>query len=68
MPEGMKSMAASPYGFWTSPLTSDLVVADSIRLEQLALDGAQSIGVKLSRKSRDEPLSTGSARTGSQNA
>jgi hypothetical protein len=35
----MKSMAASPYGFWTSPITSDLVVADSIRLEQVALDG-----------------------------
>ena len=29
----------SPYGFWTSPITSDLVVADSIRLEQVALDG-----------------------------
>lgn len=26
-------MAANPYGFWTSPMTSDLVVADSIRLE-----------------------------------
>jgi dipeptidyl aminopeptidase/acylaminoacyl peptidase len=36
---GMKSMAASPYGFWTSPITSDLVVADSIRLDQVALDG-----------------------------
>jgi hypothetical protein len=32
-------MAASPYGFWTSPVTSDFVVADSIRLEQVALDG-----------------------------
>jgi hypothetical protein len=32
-------MAASPYGFWTSPITSDLVVGDSIRLEQVALDG-----------------------------
>jgi hypothetical protein len=32
-------MTASPYGFWTSPLTSDLVVADSISLEQVALDG-----------------------------
>ena len=31
-------MAASSYGFWTSPITSDLVVADSIRLEQVALD------------------------------
>ena len=32
-------MAASPYGFWTSPITSDLVVAESIRLDQVALDG-----------------------------
>ena len=32
-------MADSPYGFWTSPITSDLVVADLIRLEQVALDG-----------------------------
>ena len=32
-------MAAGPYGFWTSPITSDLVVGDSIRLEQVALDG-----------------------------
>jgi dipeptidyl aminopeptidase/acylaminoacyl peptidase len=39
MLEGTRSMAASPYGFWTSPITSDLVVADSIRLEQVALDG-----------------------------
>ena len=31
-------MAASPFGFWTSPITSDFVVADSIRLEQVALD------------------------------
>jgi hypothetical protein len=32
-------MITSPYGFWKSPITSDLVVADSIRLEQAALDG-----------------------------
>src|SRR5271166_5977800 len=37
--DGTRSMAASPYGFWTSPITSDLVIADSIRLEQDALDG-----------------------------
>src|SRR5271157_2179249 len=36
---GTRSMAASPYGFWTSPITSDLVVAEAIRLEQVALDG-----------------------------
>ena len=32
-------MAASTHGFWKSPITSDLVVANSIRLEQVALDG-----------------------------
>src|SRR5208283_3694263 len=32
-------MAVSPYGFWTSPITSDLVVGCSIRLEQVAIDG-----------------------------
>jgi dipeptidyl aminopeptidase/acylaminoacyl peptidase len=31
-------MAMSPCGFWTSPITSDFIVADSIRLEQVALD------------------------------
>jgi dipeptidyl aminopeptidase/acylaminoacyl peptidase len=32
-------MVASPYGSWTSPITSDLIVADAIRLDQIALDG-----------------------------
>jgi dipeptidyl aminopeptidase/acylaminoacyl peptidase len=32
-------MLASPYGSWTSPITSDLVVAEAIRLDQVALDG-----------------------------
>jgi dipeptidyl aminopeptidase/acylaminoacyl peptidase len=32
-------MFTSAYGFWKSPITSDDVVADSIRLEQAALDG-----------------------------
>lgn len=32
-------MVQSPYGFWSSPITSDLVVADAIRLDQIALDG-----------------------------
>ena len=31
-------MVVSPYGFWSSPITSDLVVADAIRLDQVALD------------------------------
>ncbi len=32
-------MAPSPYGFWSSPITSDLVVGDTVRLEQVAIDG-----------------------------
>src|SRR5260370_33473509 len=35
----MQPMVASPFGSWTSPITSDLVVAEAIRLEQVALDG-----------------------------
>ena len=61
-------MAASPYGFWTSPITSDLVVGDSIRLEQVALDGDAIYWSELSRGSRDELSSTASARTVSRNA
>ena len=36
----MVPMVVSPYGFWSSPITSDLVVADAIRLDQVALDGS----------------------------
>src|SRR5437763_16453851 len=32
-------MVVSPYGSWNSPITSDLVVAEAIRLDQVALDG-----------------------------
>ena len=32
-------MVTRPYGSWTSPITSDLVVAEAIRLDQVALDG-----------------------------
>jgi hypothetical protein len=32
-------MVVGPYGFWSSPIPSDLVVADAIRLDQVALDG-----------------------------
>src|SRR5215213_690777 len=38
--KAMKAMIASPYGFWVSPITSDLVVQDTIRLDQVALDGS----------------------------
>jgi dipeptidyl aminopeptidase/acylaminoacyl peptidase len=29
----------SPYGSWSSPITSDLVLADAVRLDQVQLDG-----------------------------
>ena len=61
-------MAASPYGFWRSPITSDLVVANSIRLEQVALDGDAIYWSEFNRRSRDELSSTALARTGSRNA
>ncbi len=32
-------MVTSPYGSWTSPITSDLIVAEAIRLGEIALDG-----------------------------
>ena len=32
-------MIVSPYGSWTSPIASDLVVADAIRLGEIVLDG-----------------------------
>src|SRR3979411_3451999 len=35
----MQPMVARPYGSWTSPITSDLVVAEATRLDQVALDG-----------------------------
>jgi dipeptidyl aminopeptidase/acylaminoacyl peptidase len=31
-------MAVRPYGFWTSPITSELVVGETVRLDQVALD------------------------------
>jgi hypothetical protein len=34
-----EAMIAIPYGSWTSPITSDLIVADAIQLDQIALDG-----------------------------
>jgi hypothetical protein len=32
-------MSISPYGSWASLITSDLIVADAIKLDQVALDG-----------------------------
>lgn len=32
-------MAIAPYGSWKSPITTDLIVSETIRLNQIALDG-----------------------------
>ena len=57
-------MVASPYGFWTSPITSDLVVADAIRLDQVALDGEAIYWTEFSRRSRDDTFIYRLARAG----
>src|SRR5690349_11176752 len=33
-------MPVAPYGSWASPITSDLVTADAVRLDQVMLDGS----------------------------
>ena len=68
MLEGMKSMAASPYGFWTSPITSDLVVANSIRIEQVALDGDAIYWTETQTQKQGRAFVYRSVRTGSRNA
>ena len=45
-------MVVSPYGFWSSPITSDLVAADTIRLDQVALMATRSTGLNRSRRSK----------------
>src|SRR5688572_17040482 len=35
----MNTPQTSPYGFWSSPITSDLIVSEAIGLGQIALDG-----------------------------
>jgi hypothetical protein len=56
-------MVDSPYGFWSSPITSDLVVADAIRLDQVALDGRAIYWTESQpRRSRADPSSTASLK------
>ena len=33
-------MPVAPYGSWASPITSDIVTADAVRLDQVMLDGS----------------------------
>ncbi len=35
----MSTRRVAPYGSWSSPITSDLIVSESIRLEEIAADG-----------------------------
>ena len=55
-------MVVSPYGFWSSPITSDLVVADAIRLDQVALDGNAIYWTEFSRRSKADTSSTASLK------
>ena len=45
-------MIASAYGSWTSLITSDLVVAAAIRLDQIALDARTIYWIEFSREAR----------------
>ena len=47
----------APYGSWRSPITSDLIVAQSIALSEARLDGETSTGSKAGRRSRAAPWS-----------
>ena len=51
-------MVTSPYGSWTSPITSDLIVAEAIRLGEIALDGDAIYWTELSLRRKDEASST----------
>jgi hypothetical protein len=61
-------MIASPYGFWKSPITSDLVVADSILLEHVVLDGDAIYWTETQPQKQGRTFVYPSARTGSRNA
>jgi dipeptidyl aminopeptidase/acylaminoacyl peptidase len=37
--DGSQHVTTAPYGFWKSPITSDLIVAQSIGLSEVRLDG-----------------------------
>ncbi len=40
----MPERQTAPYGSWSSPITSDLIVASTIGLGGILLDGPMSIG------------------------
>lgn len=42
----MPNPLIAPYGSWTSPLTSDRIVSESIRLGQIALDGDRVLWIE----------------------
>ena len=42
----------APYGSWKSPITSDLIVAQSISLSDVRLDGGTSTGWRDARRSK----------------
>jgi len=42
----MKQSRPTPYGAWKSPITSDLIVSESIRLVEIALDGSDTYWIE----------------------
>ena len=53
----------SPYGSWASPITTDLIVAESVGLGQIALDGGDVYWAEL-RPTGGRPAGGGEADSG----
>ena len=43
----MPERRAAPYGSWESPITSDLIVSNTVGLEQIAVDGEDIYWVEM---------------------
>ena len=41
------SKQVAPYGSWKSPITSDLIVAETVGLGQIALDGKDTYWLEM---------------------
>jgi hypothetical protein len=57
----MPEPQTAPYGSWSSPITSDLIVASSIGLGEILLDGADVYWLESRPQEGDQSLSAAQA-------
>jgi len=43
----MSNSERTPYGSWKSPITADLIVGETVRLGQIALDGENTYWIEM---------------------